>query len=227
MNRLSTTSQIHFLLVIQKEILPQQNWNRQWEESFEPVIIENAVVVRAHFHSPIENILHEIVITPKMSFGTGHHATTFLMIQQMLSLNFKNKHVFDFGTGTGILAIFAEMLGAFKVQAIDIDEWSITNAKENIAANNCSRIELLLSASTNNIDSYDIILANINKNVILTTLPSLAGLLNAGGTMLLSGLLQQDEKEVLDKCTDLNLLHIATFSKEKWICLLLKVPLIN
>ncbi len=111
--------------------LPKQNWNALWESNFEPVIVDDFCAIRADFHEPVKDGHHEIIITPKMSFGTGHHATTFMMIQQMRNISFKNKKVFDFGTGTGILAILAVKLGAALVTAIDNDEWSIKNAEEN------------------------------------------------------------------------------------------------
>src|SRR5205809_1554224 len=123
-----------------REMIAEQNWNSIWEENFQPVIIRNLVAIRAHFHQPITTVQHEIIITPKMSFGTGHHATTYLMLQQMQDINFSRKTVLDFGTGTGILAIMAELSGAKNVVAIDNDEWSINNAKENFAANNCNDI---------------------------------------------------------------------------------------
>src|SRR5205085_7037613 len=138
----------------------------EWEKNFERVIIDDFVAIRAPFHKPIQKVTHEIVITPKMSFGTGHHATTFMMIQQMQDVDFKNKKVLDFGTGTGILAILAEKLGATKITAIDNDEWSISNANENIKTNNCRNIQLLLSDSPMLSQKFDVILANINKSVI-------------------------------------------------------------
>ena len=116
-------------------IIEDKNWNEEWESQLQPVTINNFAGIRASFHEPLKNVEHEIIITPKMSFGTGHHATTFLMVEQMEKINFKNKTVLDFGTGTGILAILAEKLGAASVLAIDYDEWSINNALENIEAN--------------------------------------------------------------------------------------------
>ena len=112
--------------------IKEQNWNQVWESNFQPVIVDDFCAIRADFHEPIQNMEHEIIITPKMSFGTGHHATTYMMIEQMAKIDFTGKTVFDFGTGTGILAILAEKLGAASVSAIDVDVWSIENAKENI-----------------------------------------------------------------------------------------------
>jgi ribosomal protein L11 methyltransferase len=125
-----------------KSIIPQTNWNAKWESEFEPIIIEDFVSIRASFHSAINNVIHDIVITPKMSFGTGHHATTFLMLQQMKYMNFSKKSVLDFGTGTGLLAIMSKKLGAKNIVAIDNDEWSIHNARENFDLNNCGDIIL-------------------------------------------------------------------------------------
>ncbi|MFZ4057503.1 MAG: 50S ribosomal protein L11 methyltransferase, partial [Ferruginibacter sp.] len=124
--------------------IEQVNWNQQWEQGFQPVQVGSFAAVRAHFHAAIPEVKYDIVITPKMSFGTGHHPTTYLMMQQMESIDFKNKSVFDFGTGTGVLAILAEKLGAASVLAIDNDEWSINNSKENVAMNHCSAITLAL-----------------------------------------------------------------------------------
>src|SRR5918995_4444294 len=132
-------------LVFSKTIIEQTNWNRVWESNFDPVIVDDFVAVRAEFHEPIKDVEFEIVITPKMSFGTGHHATTYMMMQQMREIDFANKTVFDFGTGTGVLAILAEKLGAKTVLAIDNDTWSIENAYENIKRNNCTAIELKLA----------------------------------------------------------------------------------
>src|SRR5687767_8421631 len=122
--------------------LPNQNWNSLWESNFEPVVVDDFCAIRADFHQPIKKVKHEIIITPKMSFGTGHHATTYMMMQQMRDIDFINKTVFDFGTGTGILAILAKKLGSSSVTAIDVDEWSIKNAEENFHWNNTDGIVL-------------------------------------------------------------------------------------
>src|SRR6187399_2793810 len=119
-------------------VITPQNWNAKWESSFEPIIVKDFAAIRAGFHNSIKNVKHEIIITPKMSFGTGHHATTYMMIEQMEGLDLMNKAVVDFGTGTGVLAILAEKMGASTIDAIDNDDWSIENAAENIAANGCT-----------------------------------------------------------------------------------------
>lgn len=199
--------------------IEEQNWNAEWERSFHPVIVDDFCAVRAHFHEPITNVKHEIIITPKMSFGTGHHATTYMMMEQMQDLDFTDKSVFDFGTGTGILAILAEKLEAASITAIDIDEWSIENAKENFERNNSRRIDVSLST---NIPSkqFDIILANINRNVILDYLPHLKKASKQNGEMLLSGLLVQDEEDIIEAYH----LHQFHFKKRTehsgWISLL-------
>ena len=200
--------------------LPPQNWNALWESNFEPVVVDDFVAVRAHFHEPIKKVQYEIIITPKMSFGTGHHATTTMMIQQMHDINFSGKSVFDFGTGTGILAILAEKLGAAEVLAVDNDEWSIENSKENIEQNECRniRIELAGSAAVNN--TFDVILANINRNVILENMAILYDRLNANGHLLLSGLLKEDESIILSKASLYPLQHRNTRQLGQWISLL-------
>lgn len=173
----------------------EQNWNAVWEKNFQPVVVEDFCAVRAHFHEPIVSVQHEIIITPKMSFGTGHHATTYMMMQQMRDIDFHGKTVFDFGTGTGILSILAEKLGAAKVTAIDVDNWSIENAKENFERNGCTQISVSLSSNLPK-EPFDIILANINRNVILAYMQQLVRIIKKGGLVLFSGLLAADEDDV-------------------------------
>ncbi len=178
-------------------VIEDQNWNQQWESSFEPVLVGNFAGVRAAFHPPIKDVAHEIIITPKMSFGTGHHATTFLVMEQMQQIDFKDSHVIDFGTGTGVLAILAEKLGAASILAIDNDDWCISNAKENMAANHAVKIELEKAGSLFTSKKADIILANINLNVILDNLAAMAACCNRNGIVVFSGLLSADEKKLL------------------------------
>jgi ribosomal protein L11 methyltransferase len=198
--------------------IQEQNWNAIWESNFDPVIVDDFAAIRADFHEPITTVEHEIIITPKMSFGTGHHATTFMMMQQMRNLSLKNKNVFDFGTGTGILAILAEKLGASFICAIDNDEWSINNANENILYNDCHHIQLELAAEPPT-HQFEVILANINKHIILQYLQPLSASLVKGGHLLLSGLLAEDEQDILAKSIDFQLKHQATIQKDKWICM--------
>ncbi len=180
------------------EKIAETNWNKLWESNFEPVIVENYVAVRAGFHKPITNVKFEIIITPKMSFGTGHHATTYMMIQLMEKIDFKEKTVLDFGTGTGILAILAEKSGAEKIYAIDNDDWSIANAEENFKTNQCKKIALKKTSDISSKMKFDIILANINKNVILENLDRLCDSLKPEGKILLSGLLPTDKTDIIE-----------------------------
>ncbi|HEU4471453.1 MAG TPA: 50S ribosomal protein L11 methyltransferase [Flavisolibacter sp.] len=198
----------------------EQNWNEVWESNFQPVVVDDFCAIRAEFHPSFNSVVeHEIVITPKMSFGTGHHATTFMMIRQMRGMDFAGKKVFDFGTGTGILAILAEKLGAIAISAIDVDEWSIRNAGENAERNKCSHIELALSTEVP-AGKFDIILANINRHVILQYLPLLKKALNARGYLLLSGLMTSDEQDVVEACSGLGLQFAQRDERSNWISLL-------
>jgi ribosomal protein L11 methyltransferase len=200
-----------------KNIVEQKNWNEEWEKNFDPVIVDDFVAIRAEFHQPIKNTEHEIIITPKMSFGTGHHATTYIMIQQMHKIDFSNKTVFDFGTGTGVLAILAEKLGAKNIIAIDNDDWSINNAKENVEQNNCRNIQVYLSDVPHSIYKCDVVLANINKNVIIENLQALKNLLSKNGQLLVSGLLVEDENDIISEAIKQGLKFINTIGRGKWI----------
>jgi ribosomal protein L11 methyltransferase len=199
-------------------VIEQQNWNAQWESSFEPVVINNFAAVRACFHQPVKNVQYEIIITPKMSFGTGHHATTLLMMEQMSALNFTNKSVVDFGTGTGVLAILAEKMGASTITAIDNDDWSIENAKENIITNNSRNILLQKAESIPPNMKYDIILANINLNVILQSMELIAKACKPGTKILLSGFLITDEIQMRSSFTDNGITFISFTHQKDWIC---------
>lgn len=199
------------------EKIAHTNWNHLWESNFEPVIVDDYVAVRADFHKQITNTKFEIIITPKMSFGTGHHATTCMMIKLMKDLNFAGKAVLDFGTGTGILAILAEKSGAEIISAIDNDDWSITNAEENFRKNKCTKIELQKASDASSEMKFDIILANINKNVILENLGVLSASLKAGGSILFSGLLEADKKDLIKTAKTLDLIPQRDLSGGGWI----------
>jgi ribosomal protein L11 methyltransferase len=199
--------------------VPQQNWNELWEKAFEPVVVGDFCAIRAHFHPPVKDVQHEVVITPKMSFGTGHHATTFMMVQQMETIDCKGKSVFDFGTGTGILAILAHKSGAASVVAIDIDEWSIQNAEENAVRNHCHNLSFRLTSDLPN-QPFDIILANINRNVILQYLPQLAKISLPNGLLLLSGLLVSDKADIVSACKSAGFCFQKGEEKGGWISLL-------
>jgi ribosomal protein L11 methyltransferase len=204
-------------LTYHKVALEKQNWNEVWESNFEPVQVEDFVGIRASFHEPIKAVEHEIVITPKMSFGTGHHATTYLVMQAMRNLEWNGKTVFDFGTGTGILAILAEKLGTQKILAIDNDDWCIENATENIGINHCTKIEIAKADTAELNTRYDIILANINKHIILANIPYLGNSLQKGGLILLSGLLSEDESDILIACQTVGWKHQFTNTRNGWI----------
>jgi ribosomal protein L11 methyltransferase len=200
-----------------ESLIAETNWNDLWESNFEPVVVTDFCAIPADFHAAIKYVQHEIIITPKMSFGTGHHATTYMMIEQMKTIDCKEKIVFDFGTGTGVLAILAEKLGAASVQAIDNDNWSIENAAENISRNNSAKIILYNSEKIPLDVLFDIILANINSNVILENLSHLYNQLKPGGTLLLSGLLVEDEADILAAGLKMNLLPGLILHKTGWV----------
>ena len=201
--------------------MPNINWNEEWEKNFSPINIENKVSIRAEFH-PNQNLAHEIIIQPKMSFGTGHHATTYLMVQQMLDLDFENKTVLDMGCGTSVLAIFAKQQGGGKTVAIDIDEWSVENSIENAARNN---VDLEISKGTaENLgkQNFDIILANINRNILISDIPTYVSVLNEGGKLLLSGLCFFDVDDIMEVCIEQKLTLKKKIQREEWVSLLLE-----
>ena len=203
-----------------KTIIKGQNWNQQWESQLQPVIVHDFAAIRASFHAPIKSVKHELIITPKMSFGTGHHATTFLMIEQSQNIDFRNKTVLDFGTGTGVLAILAEKMGASKVIAIDYDEWSINNTLENIEANNSKNIFVEKRNDLTGISPVDIILANINLNVLTVAAESISSLLNTGSLLLTSGFLFEDEKVMENLFTAKQFVKKTVLNKDGWLSVL-------
>ena len=200
--------------------IDKQNWNALWESNFEPVLVDDFVGVRANFHDSFNGAVeHDIVITPKMSFGTGHHGTTYSVMQLMRGIDFTNKSVFDFGTGTGLLAILAHKLGAGDILAVDNDDWCIENASENIVVNNTQSIEIQKVDNAKLNKKFNIIIANINKNIILDNLAFLAQATVPGGVVLLSGLLVEDEPEIEAACAALGWKHQETRTRNNWIAL--------
>jgi ribosomal protein L11 methyltransferase len=197
-----------------KEI-KQENWNQQWEENFNPVEINKDCFIRAHFHDKID-CKYEIIITPKMSFGTGHHETTFLMMNEMFHIDFNNKKVLDIGCGTGILAILSKMLGSSITQAIDIDEWSYENSVENATLNNTEDINFSLGDVTAIKGAFDVVLANINRNIILEDISKYIDSLNENSDLLLSGFLSEDVIIIRDKAESLGLSFVSHKNKNKW-----------
>ncbi|SEF54247.1 ribosomal protein L11 methyltransferase [Halpernia humi] len=200
--------------------MPNINWNEEWEKNFSPINIEDKVSIRAEFHEP-QNLPTEIIIQPKMSFGTGHHATTYLMIQQMLEMDFVGKSVLDMGCGTSVLAIFAKMKGAGDTLAIDIDEWSVENSSENAARNNVEFTVELGTAENLGKKKFDIILANINRNILISDIPVYVENLNENGQLLLSGLCFFDVDDILEVCKEQNLILDKKIQREEWVSLLL------
>jgi ribosomal protein L11 methyltransferase len=203
-------------------LLPPTNWNEEWEKNFTPVHVGEFCAVRAHFHAPVTGVTYDLVITPKMSFGTGHHATTYMMLHAMQNLDFSGKSVLDFGTGTGVLAILAEKLGASGVLAIDNDDWSIQNAQENIIENRCITISLLKLDNIPENQGFDIILSNINKHVLLQEMGKMGQQLKEGGVILISGLLHEDFEDIENEAKSRRLSVSVRMARGSWICLILE-----
>lgn len=199
-----------------KEI-EQQNWNAEWEKNFHPIRVGDGCMVRAPFHAK-EEVTFDIVIEPKMSFGTGHHETTYMMLQHILNTDFEGKSVLDMGCGTGVLAILAKMKGARSADAIDIDEWCYLNSLENVERNNCADIQVFQGdSSLLNDKKYDIILANINRNILLEDIPIYANSLNKGGVLFLSGFYLEDLDAISSKCAAHGLEFEKNLEKNRWV----------
>jgi len=193
---LSFITSIEGVVHLDKILVKGQNWNKIWEESFDPITINNDVIVRAPFHTVDNTFKHEIIIEPKMSFGTGHHSTTRLMMESMLGISWKGKSVLDMGCGTGILAILAHQLGATNVTASDNDPQCIENAEENTRLNNCLGIYVCLADKISANFKTDIILANIQKNVLIEQMPLYKLWLNKSGLLLVSGIYEEAMEDV-------------------------------
>lgn len=208
----------HFNISYNTETIEQQNWNALWESNFQPVIIEGICTIQADFHNIDVTTPYNIYITPKMSFGTGHHATTRLMITLMNETNLDRKTVLDFGTGTGVLAIFAAYRGATHVTAIDNDEWSVENSRENVQRNDCDNIEVLLGSLEDVTPrTWDVILANINRHILLHYMTDLYKSVNDGGSLLLSGLLEEDEPAICASAEGAGFTYKKMQKKNGWI----------
>lgn len=204
--------------------IQKRNWNEEWEKSYSPIVVDDKCLIRASFHHADKKYPYEIVITPKMSFGTGHHQTTYLMVKNMLNIDHRGKRVMDAGCGTAILSIMASKLGAREVEAFDIDEWSIENGNENTAINHCDNITIQQGKITevSLSGSFDIILANINKNVLLDEMKLYASYLNAGGFLLLSGFFTLDIPDLLAEASRHSLTEVSRDERDTWACLLLR-----
>ena len=208
-----------FRISYTKELIEKTNWNEAWEKSFDPIIVDGLCTVRAPFHEKPDT-RYDIVIEPKMSFGTGHHETTHMMIQHMLKTDFKDKIVLDMGCGTGVLAVLAEKKGAKRVDAIDIDHWCYLNSIENVERNECSKIKVLEGdSSLLKASKYDIILANINRNILLKDIQIYANCLQDYGNLILSGFYDNDVALIESECNNYMLKLDQKTQKNNWVAL--------
>lgn len=204
--------------------IEKKNWNEEWEKNYEPVMVNDQVIIRAVFHQPEKQYPYDIIITPKMSFGTGHHQTTHLMIKTQLEMDHTDKVVMDAGCGTAVLAVMASKLGAKKVEAFDIDEWSVPNGQENAGMNGCTNINIRqgkISELTFE-DDFDIILANINKNILLEEMHQYAAYLKPKGFLLLSGFYETDIPDLSKEAARYGIKPVRSHEREKWVSLLLQ-----
>lgn len=220
-SEVSNLSVVHIfneLIEFRTKTIKEKNWNESWEKSFKPVIIEDQCIIRAPFHSPEQSYPFDIIIEPKMSFGTGHHSTTYLMIKTILNLKIENKKILDIGCGTGVLAILADKMKAKEVLAIDNNEWAYKNTIENIDINKAKNISCRLGTVEEiKNESFDIILANINKNVLLNDLHHYADMLNQSGKLILSGIYSNDLEEIRQTASESELQYKNHTETNEWI----------
>lgn len=210
-----------YTLTYSKSIIKEQNWNAVWESNFDPVRVGDFVGIKAHFHPNFDPAVQfEIKITPKMSFGTGHHATTFSVMQMMEHLHFKGKSVYDFGTGTGVLAILAEKLGASQVLAVDNDDWCIENANENIQNNDSKVIVVQKVASALQNAQFDIILANVNRHIIEANMLELTLVAHPTSQLILSGLLIEDQQDMIELASKNGWIFVKSQPLNGWVSIL-------
>jgi ribosomal protein L11 methyltransferase len=216
-SRLGSDEFIEFLDSFYAEHIADQNWNAVWESQYDPVLIDNRCMVRAPFHPQQSGVEFDIVIMPKMSFGTAHHETTKQMIQYLLGIQVSGKSLLDMGSGTAVLAILARMKGASPVTAIDNDEWAFNNALENVQSNNFADIEVVLGDSSSLAGKkYDIILANINRNILLNDIPAYRASLNPGGKLFMSGFYSEDLPLIEAKANESGLSIMSKRIENNW-----------
>ena len=207
-----------FTIEHNSEVIEQVNWNEEWERNFDPIEVSGSCVVRAPFHEPF-GVPYEIIIEPKMSFGTGHHETTHMMLQFLLESDLKGNTVLDMGCGTAVLAILSELRCASDIDAIDIDEWCVENSEENAARNNCTRIRVRLGDAglLSSEKKYDLIIANINRNILINDMPVYVSCLKKGGILLLSGFYSEDLKMISECCVKNGLQFVENKERNNWI----------
>jgi ribosomal protein L11 methyltransferase len=219
LNSISLFEDPSISISVKKKTIKPVNWNAKWESEFQPIEIGDNCVVRTDFH-PDQGKKFELIINPKMSFGTGHHQTTHMMLDFALSESFEGKSILDMGCGTGVLAILASMKGAVSVDAIDLDPWCIENATENALKNNCSNVNCVLGSSlTKDIPTYGLIFANINRNILLEQISSYSLALIEGGVLLLSGFYQSDIESLRQCCEAEGLSYEEEKQKGDWCAL--------
>jgi ribosomal protein L11 methyltransferase len=205
-------------ITIEEEFIIEKNWNELWEKSYKPVIIGDQCIIKTSFHKNTPKLKYEILIDPKMSFGTGHHETTALMIKEILEIDFKGKNVLDIGCGTGILAILASKKGAGNITAIDINDWAYRNTIDNLNKNNVNNADVckgdvsLITGKT-----YDIIMANIQLNVILNDIMFYELSLNKEGLLIISGIYKSDLPKIKKECFKYSLKYISFKEKNNWV----------
>lgn len=224
LRQISILNNPEFKVDIKINEIEEQNWNEVWEQNFEPINVNNQCYIHAPFHNKKNEIKYNIEIEPKMSFGTGHHETTFLMIDELLKMDLNDKNVLDMGCGTGVLAILTEMKNAENILAIDIDEWAYNNTIENVNRNSCKKIEVLKGgAELLNGKKFDVVIANINRNVLLKDMENYAKSLSLNGEILLSGFFMSDKEILLEETKKYNLQLISSNQKNDWTLLHLKL----
>jgi len=202
-----------------------QNWNQEWEKKFDPVFIKEKVLIRAPFHASDQDLPCTLVIEPKMSFGTGHHFTTRLMIEAMMDMELEGLNVLDMGTGTGVLGIYACFRGAGRVLGVDNDQWAYENALENAARNGADLLEIRLGdAASLGEEIFDLVLANITRNTLVRDMPIYVNHLKRGGTLLISGVLEEDVLFIFNAAYSLGLDHLASAEAEGWMALTFVLP---